>query len=39
MPKTIKNQYYKKINYEKLMEAHNKSKKGKGLRRKLYYLT
>ena len=35
MPKTIKNQYYKKINYEKLMEAHNKSKKGKGLRKEV----
>ena len=29
MAKTIRNQYYKNLNYEKLMEAHIKSKKGK----------
>lgn len=35
MPKTIRNQYYKYLNYEKLMEAHNKSKKGKGYRKEI----
>ena len=35
MPKTIRNQYYKQLTYEKLIEAHNKSKKGKGLRREI----
>ncbi len=35
MPKTIRNQYYKKLSYEKLMEAHNKSKKGKGYRKEI----
>lgn len=35
MPKTIRNQYYKYLSYEKLMEAHNKSKKGKGLRKEI----
>ena len=35
MPKTIKNQYYKNLTYEKLMEAHNKSKKGKGYRKEI----
>ena len=29
MAKTIRNQYYKNLTYEKLMEAHNKSRKGK----------
>ena len=32
MPKTIRNEYDKKLSYEKLMEAHIKSKKGKGYR-------
>ncbi len=35
MPKTIRNQYYKKLSYEKLMEAHNKAKKGKGYRKEI----
>lgn len=35
MPKTIKNQYYKLLTYEKLMEAHRKSKKGKGYRKEI----
>ena len=35
MPKTIKNQYYKFLTYEKLMEAHRKSKKGKGYRKEI----
>ena len=35
MPKTIKNQYYKFLTYEKLMEAHQKSKKGKGYRKEI----
>ena len=29
MAKTIRNQYYKKLTYEKLMDAHIKSRKGK----------
>lgn len=35
MPKTIRNQYEKHVTYEKLMEAHNKSKKGKGYRKEI----
>ena len=35
MPKTIRNQFNKNLTYEKLMEAHNKSKKGKGYRKEL----
>lgn len=35
MAKTIRNQFYKQLTYEKLMEAHNKSKKGKGYRKEL----
>lgn len=35
MPKTIRNQYNKQLTYEKLMEAHNKSKKGKGYRKEI----
>ena len=35
MTKTIKNEYYKKLSYESLMEAHNKSKKGKGFRKEI----
>lgn len=31
MPKTIRNEFNKHLTYEKLMDAHNKSKKGKGL--------
>ena len=32
MPKTIRNEYDKKLTYESLMEAHIKSRKGKGYR-------
>ena len=32
MPKTIRNKYYKYLNYDRLMEAHKKARKGKGLR-------
>lgn len=35
MPKTIRNSYYKMLTYEKLMEAHIKSRKGKGYRREI----
>lgn len=35
MPKTIRNQYHKYLNYEKLMEAHLKSRKGKGYRKEI----
>ncbi len=35
MPKTIRNQYKKKLSYEKLMEAHMKSRKGKGYRKEI----
>lgn len=30
MPKTIRNEYYKKLTYENLMQSHYKSRKGKG---------
>lgn len=33
MPKTIRNKYYEKLSYEKLMEAHIKSRKGKSIRK------
>ena len=33
MPKTIRNKYYEYLTYEKLMEAHIKSRKGKGYRK------
>jgi len=35
MPKTIKNDFDKHLSYEKLMEAHIKSRKGKGYRREI----
>ena len=35
MPKAIRNQYHKYLNYEKLMEAHLKSRKGKGYRKEI----
>ena len=35
MPKTLKNKYDKKLTYEKLMEAHIKSRKGKGYRKEI----
>ena len=34
MPKTIRNKYYKYLSYEKLLEAHNKSKKEKDTEKK-----
>ena len=33
MPKTIRNKYYKYLTYGKLLEAHKKSRKGKGYRK------
>lgn len=38
MPKAIRNQYHKHLNYEKLMEAHLKSRKGKGMHRAALYV-
>ena len=35
MPKTIRNEYDKKLSYDNLMRAHNLSKKGKGYRKEL----
>jgi len=35
MPKTVRNKYNKYLTYEKLLEAHNKSKRGKGLRKEI----
>ena len=35
MPKTKKNEFNKHLSYEKIMEAHNKSKKGKGYRKEV----
>lgn len=35
MPKTIRNQYDKKLTYESLMKAHKESQKGKGLRKEI----
>ena len=35
MPKTIRNKYYEKLTYEKLMKAHMDSKKGKGSRKEI----
>lgn len=35
MPKTVRNKFYKYLTYDKLMEAHNKSKKGKGYRKEI----
>lgn len=35
MPKTIRNSFYKNLTYEKLMEAHKKSRKGKGYRKEV----
>ena len=33
MSKTIRNEYYKQLSYEKLMEAHLKARKGKGYKK------
>ncbi len=38
MPKTIRNEYDKKLSYTNLMKAHNLSKKAKDTEKKLYYL-
>ena len=35
MPKTLRNSFEKHLSYEKLMEAHNKSKKGKSYRKEI----
>ena len=35
MPKTIRNSFDKYLSYEKLMEAHKKSRKGKGYRKEI----
>lgn len=35
MPKTIRNDYYKKLNYDSLMKAHIESRKGKCLRKEI----
>ncbi len=35
MPKTIRNEYYKKLSYDNLMKSHNLSKKGKGYRKEI----
>lgn len=35
MPRTVRNQYYKYLTYEKLVKAHNLSKRGKGLRKEI----
>ena len=35
MPKTVRNIFDKKLSYEKLMEAHIKSRKGKGYRKEI----
>ena len=35
MPKTIRNQYDKKLTYESLMKAHIESRKGKNIRKEI----
>ena len=35
MPKTIRNKFDKILSYETLMEAHKKSRKGKGYRNEI----
>ena len=35
MPKTVRNKYYEYLTYEKLLEAHKKSRKGKGYRKEI----
>ena len=37
MPKTIRNRFDKVLSYESLMEAHKKSRKGKGYRNEIIY--
>lgn len=35
MPKTIRNQYDKKLTYDNLMKAHIESRKGKNIRKEI----
>ena len=35
MPKTIRNKFYKVLSFESLMDAHKKSRKGKGYRNEI----
>ena len=35
MPKTIRNEYYKKLSYESLMQAHLERRKGKSTRKEI----
>ena len=35
MPKTIRNKYYEKLSYDKLMKAHKLSQQGKSLRKEI----
>lgn len=35
MPRTIRNEFYKKLSYEILMKAHKLSRKGKGYRKEI----
>ena len=35
MPKTIRNEFDKKLTYENLMNAHSLSKRGKGFRKEI----
>lgn len=35
MPKTIRNEFDKKLSYENLMKAHKLSRKGKGYRKEI----
>lgn len=35
MPKPIRNEYYKKLSYESLMQAHLESRKGKSTRKEI----
>ena len=35
MPKTLRNEYDKKLTYDNLMKAHVLSRKGKGYRREI----
>ena len=35
MPKTLRNKYYENLSFEKLMEAHKKARRGKGLRKEI----
>ena len=35
MPKTVRNKFYENLTYEKLLEAHIKSRKGKGYRKEI----